>query len=162
MKAPRPKEHEKAIREAAVALILPEVLAWLGEDAGDEESVKKDLLKATGWCLDGYEISKDLDQIGWDPDAELVEIMDGFSFKVFEAHRNALKEWVIANNVTLSLRVGTIVTVPQKLAEKYPGTWTIARLEPETAQYAVAYPGGESNNGCYILNAEEVQPVPIV
>jgi len=129
----RPTWNDPAVIKATAERLLPEVLGWLvsqGPREADDGSVMRELEWGLGGYLDGYAIAKRLDS--WDPDAELVGILDGASRHSLEALDDAIAAWVRDNNVTIPLVVGDLVRNAR-------GRWDgeVIDLKPETAEVLV-------------------------
>lgn len=81
--------------------------AWLKEKDAievDPESLNEDIaaLMDHHYDDDGYEMAKVLERRGWDPDASLVELLDGsVFFELNEAHSKAVQEWVQRENIVI-------------------------------------------------------------
>ena len=97
-KTPRPGSRDDFIMRAAAQDLAPEVQRWSKAGNGDDnlDQITVDLRRALDRCidLDGYQLARELDRIGWEADAELVEIMDGASGAVYKCHKAACIEWV--------------------------------------------------------------------
>ena len=163
IKAPRPTERDPRIRNRAIEFIMPEIIKWFQGEFVIESEVTNQLLDATSWNRDGYEIAKSLDTVhGWSPDSELVEILEGYWGALAHAEQKFVEEWVIANEIKLDLKVGDEVSISHpSLVKQYPGKWTIHDLRPETAEYAV-HAEGQTEGSNYILKAEQVKIAPVV
>jgi len=129
----RPNRRSEHVVAAALQKLLPDVMAWLkrnGEDDTEEERkvVLEDLSEAARWAdPDGYELAKNLDNAGWMPDAELVEILDGLTSRLFEAEDAALKEWLPSSGL-VAPAVGATVTCKTN-SGTYTGT--VLSVKPE-------------------------------
>lgn len=109
--APRPTYAHDEVRRRAVLRILPDVMAWLRDrDSGNirwtKEQTMRDLLESID--SDGYSFAKRLDRFyGWCPDAELVEILEGYFPQV--AVEQCIREWIEQNGIQPKLTVGTML-----------------------------------------------------
>ncbi|WP_158810280.1 hypothetical protein [Beijerinckia sp. L45] len=150
----RPGRSKPAIMRRAAEQLGIEVLALLKDPRAKLDDVVDDLLKVMGSRTDGYDLAKQLERQGYDPDAEPVEILDTADSYVRNAHDDAVKEWVKAEDITLDLPLSAVVTTRH-------GDGPIASLYPETAKYVVAVtPEQRASPGSgYILHAEDVTPV---
>lgn len=105
-----PTEHSEEVRTAAAKKLWPEVLQWL-KGAGDNyaEEAEDEFLKIMCRSLDtdGYQLAKDFDD--WHPDAELVEILDGFDSDVYCACREARENWVEVTGWAPAFSAGDVV-----------------------------------------------------
>lgn len=144
----RPSERTPEIMEAAVDMLMPTVWDWViesssaGSCSSDErEMVRLKLIKAVKNStrdFDGYDLAKTIEQqFMWDVDASLVEILDSYSHLLYKAHRNAVKAWVIENNIIPQRDVGDDIMVIV-FQVGYHGR--IVHVDTETAQYSVNIP----------------------
>lgn len=79
----------------ALSRIVPALLEWLEEeDASDER--KGEIALEVAFCLsgggDGYKSASNLENRGWFPNADLVEILDGTSLRDYELAYDAAME----------------------------------------------------------------------
>lgn len=161
IKSKRPSKRDSFVVAKAAEHGLDKVLAWLrqgGDDVPPDEvdTVKRDLAKAlAGWDLDGYKIAKDLDDDGWEPDAELVEILsDGWSW-VSKAHDTAVSEWVRIHNPPL---------LPEGLPVAFKDgsrlvSGTIIRADHAHARYTINCPAlGHGAAAGRIIDYENISP----
>lgn len=140
----RPKSNDPAIIEAAIREVMPEVVKWLGDEKVPEDQLLRDLTRALRHSHDGYKAARSLDSDGWSPDAELVEILDGYS--VSGAHREAEKSWVIANGIVPRHALGAVVSA------RWGGktvSGPIYRIEAETAHYVIQHDPAKQG-GAYV------------
>lgn len=131
----RPGRSDDAISKRAAELLLPAVQEWLGEEADDR--TLPELIKATRIYDEGYEIARALEMRGYSPDAELVEILDDMSYCRYQAHEEAVKDWVKAHDLSLDLSVGTAVSI---VVNGKFHTGEIRDRKEATAQYTVMVP----------------------
>jgi hypothetical protein len=108
----RPDRFSDSVAKRAAESLCKEVRQWLGDDAGSNEEIVADLVHAMRYvCDDGYEISRRLEGRGYSPDSELVDILDSAGHHKYLAHKEDVKEWVLANDLKLDLPLGTRVSV---------------------------------------------------
>ena len=104
----RPKFTDEAIKAAAVERLLPRVREWVRSGNGDdaEANIRRDLLES--FDVDGYHFARDLEQrCHWEVDAELVELLDdGAALGLFDALRDAEREWVKETGEAPALGIG--------------------------------------------------------
>ncbi len=148
MKTPinkRPSERTPEIIEAAVNMLMPTVWDWVTASSSTEnyptderETARLELIKAVNSStrgFDGYDLAKTIErQSMWEVDASLVDILDSYSHFLYQAHRDAVKAWVIENNIIPQKDIGDDVIV-SVLRSEYNGK--IVRVDAETAQYSV-------------------------
>lgn len=92
---PRPQRYSKEVNAKVAELLWPKVLTWLeGEDADIQ-----DLVDAVNFNRDGYAIARELDHDGWDPDSDLVEILDQAEHFRYEVLKDLSTLWVKENNL---------------------------------------------------------------
>lgn len=131
----------------------------------DEDDILADLKKYISineiLISNGYELAKKFeDDLCLEPDAELVEILDGFSMYVYDCISKAEKEWVKACNITPSLSIGDLVEVEYR---KKPYQGKIYDIKLDKAEYIVNVPdlghveaGQSGTNGLY-FHFEDVE-----
>ena len=142
LNVPRPTERDEAVLEAAIEMIMPSVWDWItaldNYDSEEREGVRLDLKKAIGRsCIsfDGYQLARNLEQVAlWEPDSELVDVLDSFQSFVNKVHRDAVKAWVVEQGIIPQHRVPDEVLVRIRGVE-YQGV--VIRVDAETAQYTV-------------------------
>ncbi|WP_298842879.1 hypothetical protein [uncultured Salinicola sp.] len=102
---------------------------------------------------DGYELAKDLERDGFDPDAEMVSELDGFESEVSSVHRKAVKDWVKLVGFEPLYQVGDDVLVPRVLDDK-GGRGRISEILLESAEYLVKTDPDSSS--AYVIKAEDI------
>jgi len=133
----RPIFNDELLLELSKA-VGKEVFEWCSEDTPLEECVShcKRILKFHS-NDNGYELAKEFEYIGYIPDPQLVELLDGVYSTKSDLIRNATKKWVIENKIEPPIGIGTtcIVKYGHKKVEG-----TITGTYSETAEYQVAIP----------------------
>lgn len=119
---PRPVASCPFVVEEAIQSISQQVLEWSGEEC--EQGILDDLSDVIRSSHDfcGYEIAKKLDNIGWSPDATLVDILDQYETLLARAHDEAVKKWVVENNIVPQKKVGDavrITTLDKKIVDGF-------------------------------------------
>lgn len=84
-----------------------------------------------------YELAKEFDYKGYSPDSQLVEILDSVGSSQSSLIRNAVKKWVIEDNIQPEFQVGTVCMVKYG-SKTVEGSITDIRIE--TAEYLVCIP----------------------
>ena len=102
---------------------------------------------------DGYELAKDLEREGFDPDAQMVAELDGFGFEVSSAHSRAVKDWVKLVGFEPLYEVGDTGLGPRILDDK-GGSGKITEIRHDTAEYLVKT--DPSSNSAFIIKAEDI------
>lgn len=157
----RPKLSDDAVRDAVVEALLESVMQWreieICGDAEEKEEVVADLKKALGWDYDGYQIAKNLDGRGWDPDAALVDILDNAGGAARKAHGDLCRAWVAAEKRE-GPAVGAAVVVQNKagvVVRNEPDGRSLVRV-PELGHVA-------EGRGCHgvFVPWEELQSAPV-
>lgn len=144
---PRPKRNHPAIVTAALLSLAKEVVEWLADEFDPTEqsveSIAEDLRKAVQYSFDlnGFEIGKNLERYAYwsGVDAELVEILDGFSSYLWHERDEAVKAWVAANVIVPPFPIGTKAETPH-------GTGTLTSIHADTAQYVLQTPEWAKEN----------------
>ncbi len=155
---PRPKRHSDESRRATALALLPDVQRWLNEPATRVEDSIAQMMSALQSCgsdLDGYRLARALEQThGWDPDAELVEILADADFQADRIYEAEMKDWVLNNSVVLEHRLCAAVNIPT-LSHVHCGSWKVTSRRDEVARYGVCHPGMRCGEE-YIVDAENV------
>ncbi|OGT54683.1 MAG: hypothetical protein A3E01_10045 [Gammaproteobacteria bacterium RIFCSPHIGHO2_12_FULL_63_22] len=155
--SPRPKELDESVCRRAAEILAPHIHEWLdGKD--DLEGIVADLMRIRSWPNDGYSFAKELERLHYEPDAVLVELLDG-SCAMRKAHEEAVRAWVIANGITPALATGDRCT--------FTGFWrgtksgVVSGILAERGVYTVI-PDDErekfAGGGGWVLPYEGVQP----
>jgi hypothetical protein len=134
---PRPRQSDPRVIEAAAKALAPAVVCWLGDDS-DPDDIAADIAKAARYHSDGYELAKELERDGYDPDAELVDILGGLD--TYRPHQAMLKQWVQANAIAPQFAAGDRVVCSRN------GAGTVVEVQAETAQYVVRLDDPKSPN----------------
>ena len=156
--APRPKENDQAVMEAAVERMLPKIITWEGEsrnfrdsiDDEERQEIREQVIDALTHAhneLDGYSLARYLDnRHGWSPDEQLVEILGGVYSHIDVAYRAATSQWLKATGRQPKHTVGDQVTVKvtphqgpaNRKPVEHPGT--IISNHWDTGRYVVSIP----------------------
>jgi hypothetical protein len=153
----RPTSWTSAVREKALKALLPQVLEWLGEEAGDEEQILKQLDSVLNGWNDGFKAAKELeDRYYWDGDSELVDILDGFSD--YSIVQDAVKAWVKECKPLPTFKLGDRVIWKRQHCKDIEGR--ITEICADTAQYIVSNDTDAKGCGTYVNweDAEAVKP----
>ena len=155
--SPRPTLSDPRVREETISRILPAVISWLAE-VGDEpktpegkDDLKKELLKAFGYhsLVDGYHLAKNLErQSCWDPDSDLVDILESAASYEWDSLQAIVKDWVTESGITPAHKIGDQLTVKfTGFGRGYrlddhgePHTGTITRVIEYDGRYQVNFP----------------------
>jgi hypothetical protein len=147
VKPSRPRESDDAIFEQAIDLLMPSVWDWVTASSGqanypneEREGVRAELKKCIGhnsYTKDGYQLARSLEYSMWEPDSELVDILDSYTIFIDRAHREAVKLWVVDNQIIPQKNIGDAVLVKVRGVE-YDGF--ILSVDTTTAQYTINIP----------------------
>lgn len=113
--APKRPVADESEDIAVAELLLPRVMEWMnrtgsnGED--DRDGVLAELTDALKWEHDGYQLAADLDDVGWEPDAELVAILNDAAFIRHSVRHKRVRQWVKDWDIKPAVLVGTKVHV---------------------------------------------------
>lgn len=140
---PRPSRHDAAIVKAAAEALAPRVEKWMASD-GDEfgcGEVAEQIAEIIGTHdHDGYRLAKRLhDRFGYEPDSELVEILEDASFKITEANHFATLRWMADWNIQPRLSIGDSVCRVPCASDPSGGIAKIASIT-KTAEYVLYCP----------------------
>jgi hypothetical protein len=140
------RSTEKIAREAAEAM-YPKLHEWLegqdgyvpeGSEEDEKESVVSRVAKAIQYEENGYQVAKDLERVGWDPDAELVDLLDtGVSRHKEAAYERAVEAWVMQEGLKPAKKVGDLVSTRSPTTSI---TGTVVRVDEKRASYVINSP----------------------
>jgi hypothetical protein len=157
----RPTYGPSLYRRAAEILIARVNEYDIDLDGADLEDAIRELESVTG-TTGGYERARDLERAGWMPDRNMVEWLDDNT--VWDAHREAVIEWVKTEGITASLPVGACVTVSHRMHnDGAPAQGVITRIDADEAKYTVRVPSwghvpdGQIGTQGIILTFEDVE-----
>jgi hypothetical protein len=128
-------KHMEAIREQVRQYLIQD-----GEPEPDMEQAMEDVARAMKFEFDGYRIAQDLEHLGWNADAQLVELMETLGHERSEAHRAIVHQWVIDEGITPKLAVGDQVSFTQRRPEGNRFEGEITKIDGEHAQYLINVP----------------------
>lgn len=95
----RPTDETPSVRAKALDDLLGRFLEWVAADGeqiteDERERARNQLDESLKWHRNGYETAKDLERIGYSPDAELVDMLDGWDGDLICAEDAAVRAWV--------------------------------------------------------------------
>lgn len=159
----RPRSNDPEVIKAAVQEILPDVITWLesgGDLNADEKEVTEELCRAVRHKSDGYDIARQLENIAtWDPDADLVQILDGFSTR--SAHLKAVADWAKFWGTSCDWKVGDRAIWqdrPGEVRNVRANTTEITFLPDDIRDTsAIHHPDGLGMHG-YVCFADDLTP----
>ncbi len=130
----RPVGHGDAFDKAVAARLASVLREELGDDlGGSDEEVAEDLADVLHED-DGYRLARALEEKGWDPDARMVEVLDGAGSLKYDVNRDAVRAWVMANNINPPLECGAMVRFSIRHVDH---SGEIVRIDLENARYVV-------------------------
>jgi hypothetical protein len=97
----RPGRYSTEVNKKVAEKLLPKFVKWLEDEVVvDNEEIIADLACAVDTVPnDGYRIARNLEHMGWDPDAELVEILDSAACIRHDVLEAVDVEWVEQNKL---------------------------------------------------------------
>jgi hypothetical protein len=154
---PRPDINNINIDSVYLEL-AEEICSWLNEEESEDEifNYLKNKFTVNDFRIEnGYELCKEMDSDGYEPDEDLVEIMSSSSYLVYKAFEQAQKDWVVKCEIIPALNIGEEVEI------KYEGSFHKAKIneiKKETAQYICNIPNLMSTTSGVYVNFEDVEP----
>lgn len=131
-KTPRPSSTDKTIVRLATDDFSKEIHKYYPQQSCEEW--QRDLYCVYHPASDGYEMAKELEEKGYSPDSQMVELLENYHSHISSHHTKAIKQWVKYENITLSYKVGDNVEAKWG-RDNIKGE--ITELLPETAEYLV-------------------------
>lgn len=129
----RPTIRDERVLQAAAKELLAEFNKGTGEGLSEDDALYS-IVEAITWEDDGFRICRELENNGWDCDAEMVDIMDNAAAYKYRHHRELLAEWVKENSITPPLCVSARVRFVHR-GEQRVGT--IRSINADAAEYTV-------------------------
>lgn len=159
---PRPTRRDRCVLRRAAEMMAQDVILWFGDDWDDDhEGLIEQLAEAMALSLDsdGYQIARYLENnFHWEPNAELVEILDGHG--IYEAHDELVAKWVEINGVQADRCLGDMVGTRHGVGpivgiDKAHATYTV-----QTDEYLHDHPNQKGKGGGYVIEFERALPQP--
>lgn len=111
----RPKRRDEQVVLDAAKHSLDEFREWVNNPSASDADLLRDLCAAIRYNDDGYDRAKELERAGYDPDSQLVELLEGVD--LWGAESRAVAEWVKQFDVKPPFPVGTIVEIESATGE---------------------------------------------
>jgi hypothetical protein len=86
------------------------ILAAANKIAAELECDAEQIAEVYCYGMDGFELGKELDRIGWDICAQDVETLDCMGYQVGVEHEAVCKKWFKDNDIQPPLPIGTNIT----------------------------------------------------
>jgi hypothetical protein len=128
--------------------LMHAVIDWLVSneartiDEAESQEIREQLEEAIEFGDgDGYSIARLLDDLGWSPDSELVDILDRAAQYESEALDALVYEWLVANQTQPAHCVGDVVQYNSGAGRPvniYTGT--IIEIDPKGGKYVIHVP----------------------
>ena len=145
----RPQLLDKSVLESIAGRLLPDLVAWF--DSIDEVLSEKDEMKVFNSVVkllhqqngrwDGYVLARTLEEHGWFPTAELVEILHDSNRVAQHCLREEAIRWVHDNGLVPQFKVGELVQFVA-FANEPPMKGKISEVHQETLEFSVTLPSG--------------------
>lgn len=160
---PRPSYLSEEVNSLTTERVVPKIIQWVCQEGGtpsaqELEAIKAEIFSAIEYDDDAYQIAKNLEYVGWDPDADLVNLLDDVAHQRYLAHKEIVYcSWILAYGVTAKFALGDQVSFTFKGKKE---TGEIIKIYPDTAQYTIHCPQhghvkkGAGTHG-HIINFEE-------
>lgn len=150
----RPNMAEKYVQQRAAELCLSDIRRWQPVANDDERELMDDLMKVLGSHRNGYELAKELERrCGWDPDADLVAILDNCSYCCTQAINELTRQWVICLGIKPAHAVGDRVRLSMSYGGHKDGL--VVKVNAEQASYGVRVTG-QSETAHWVVFCESV------
>lgn len=153
---------ERPVFNEEMSLELAKITTkYLNEDdpCDDDKLLQIAAVLRRHWTDDGYKLGKEFEDDGYRVDVNMVNDLDCVHGEGEEILKRHIKQWVISENIALSLKPGDGVQLKRPINGQNYGI--IYNVEPETAQYGVRTPDITGPpTARYIVNCENVIFVP--
>lgn len=129
-----PEERSPEINNEIVNELLLLAMRWGGASAEDTDGYREDLLAVlhNSFSDDGYDLACDLDNKGWEVNAELVEILDAVGRLRHKWYQILRSRWVQENDIVIPFNIGDLVQAPRRKPQY------VVKLMPGTAEVGLA------------------------
>jgi hypothetical protein len=139
--------------------ISKRVIEWL-EEAGEQvtsdgseaeiEGHVKQVIEKNIHNLDGYELAKEMeDRFYYEPDSDLVEIMDNAHCAVLDAHDRIVEKWIVENSIKPRFAIGARVSFKRNQGDKLLYNGEIVHINEKQGKYTVFCEDlGHVRSGC--------------
>ena len=108
-----PEAQDDDVLTATAEEVWKQIAKWMGESEPDDHEEAVKLMVDSMGVDDGYALARDFEKIGrFQPDAQLVEILDGYMGKIHQTCRKMRKEWVTKTGWQPAFKVGDLVMAP--------------------------------------------------
>lgn len=151
----RPRFSRKDLNRAIAEELYPEITAWLKDDNDDKEWSITQLVGALSYADDGYEVAKRLEDEGWAPDAELVDILSNARDLRYTIAQKKEEEWVSSNGFKPLYAENEIVKIDSPKSRRHGDIGVISIVYPKTLKYAVSLTDNPARAD--ILDEEEIR-----
>lgn len=156
----RPSIFDEAIIRTVARKLSPKVASWLGEGGVDvSEELFEAIDNALSW--DGYRIARSLeDGAGWEPDEELVRVLERAFTEAHTARDELTRQWVVSEGIKPAHKVGDKVQY-----KKEATVYEVTKIDEQLARYVLFSEAlghvrsGPGTHGSYI-NFEDVTDLP--
>lgn len=155
----RPQLLDQGVLECVASRLFSEVKRWL-EDSGEDLSARDEqgmfdvlveLLHHRLGQWDGYVLARDLEDQGWTPNSQLVEVLSDSSRLADHCLREEQIRWV--HEESLSPKHGVGEEVRFKIYENEPPlTGRIVEVQAETLEFSIEVESG----ACLLIPQESI------
>ena len=103
-----------------VESLASDVHEWCN-DGSELSEIKEHVAKLLkdNYATNGYEYAKEMEDMGYYPDSDLVEIFNDVDYRKYECLNDAYKKWVKENNIKPKLSIGQKVKVKSRDKTRY-------------------------------------------
>jgi hypothetical protein len=134
----RPTIRDESVIKSTAEELLVKINKWATEDTGlsveDLEDTLNDI--CGGPTANGYDLAKFLDsEFDFEPDAQLVETLDGTWFIADGFLNKAIKEWVYQYKIFPGNKIGDMVSI--NINKRDIVTGEITAIDTDLAKYTV-------------------------
>jgi len=132
----RPKLRCEETWKHVAKILAPKVSEWAGEEVLEGESFEDEIFQILddAFSLDGFKLAKEFDDLGYEADLDLVEILNEVEYLAMNFKAKQEQAWVVHFGAKAKLLVGAVVKVKHRHDDQ---VGTIVEIDKKRGYYTV-------------------------